>query len=108
MIEEPDGDALLHMLKQLLIALVGKDPTDEQVIRFWFHLGHTIGIGNIFPYMKVVVTPDPERSEDDNAVVALLASPSEALVEVLSSQTVFKERVMDIVLEDYRTQRNKL
>jgi hypothetical protein len=105
---EPEADALLLMLRELLLTLLGKNATDEEIIRFWFYLGQTIGISNIFPYMKVVVTPPTDDMEEtSNAVVGLVASPSEALVEVLSSTRVFTERVMDIVLEDYKTQRSK-
>ena len=51
---EPEADALLLMLRELLLTLLGKNATDEEIIRFWFYLGQTIGISNIFPYLLMI------------------------------------------------------
>jgi len=109
LIMDTQPDVVLDMLRELLTSLLGSDASDEQIIRFWFVLGGYIGIRQIFPHLKIVVTPNdkPSGKEEDLAVVLLIGSPSEALVEVLAGDSVMKEKVMEIVLDDYRANRAK-
>lgn len=98
-----ETDKILNYLEEILQLLLGDKATPEEVIRFWFFLGRYIGVEKIFPHLKVVVTPD---ENEEIAVVLLLGSPSEALVEVLAGDSIMKEGVVKIALEDYKAMKN--
>ena len=87
--EEKDLDPTNIFYASLsLIAKQADSPSD--ILKIWFSLGNHIGIDNIIPHLKVI---QYENDDQERLIVGLIGSPSEDVVEHLSSESVFTEMI---------------
>lgn len=60
--------------------------TPEEVIQIWVSIGKRLGVDDIFPAFKLIVLQDDDGSRN---ILGFIASPSDMVVEYLSSEDIF-------------------
>lgn len=85
--DEKDLDiAEMFYASLALVADQATSPSD--LLKVWISLGKHIGLEDIIPHLKVVLYEDGDGEKN---IVGVIASPSEDVVNHLSSENVFNE-----------------
>jgi len=76
---------------------LGESPTPEEIVRVWLEIGRELGIDMIFPHIHCVLCQVGD--EEETVFVGLVGSPSEERGDILVSDEVMTEELMDLGLE---------
>ncbi len=76
--------------------LAEQSKTPQELMSVWISIGKRLGIEDIFAHLKVVVYEDEYEQQ---RMVGFVGSPSEEVVEILSSEVVFTEYICEKAVE---------
>ena len=76
---------------------LGDNPSHEEIVRTWLELGKELGIDMIFPHIHCVLCQVGD--EEETVFVGLVGSPSEDMVDILVSDDVMTEEILDMGLD---------
>lgn len=75
---------------------LGDSSSPEEIVRVWLEIGKELGIDMIFPHIHCVLC---QAGEEETVFVGLVGSPSEEMVDILVSEDVMTEEILDMGLE---------
>ena len=76
---------------------LGDSSSPEEIVRVWLEIGKELGIDMIFPHIHCVLCQVGD--EEETVFVGLVGSPSEEMVDILVSDDVMTEEILDLGLE---------
>jgi hypothetical protein len=86
--EEKNTNAIFLLCLQ---ALSEQAKDSSELIHLWVNIGKRMGVSKMFPHLKVIVYEHDDAGEILKTPVGVVLSPSEDVVEYLSSEKVFDE-----------------
>ena len=91
-----DNDSELNYAQLFSIALEKVSQQAEtpiELIHLWVSIGRKMGIETVIPHLKVILYEHEDNEELTKSIVGIVASPSDDVVEHLSSEEIFTEMV---------------
>jgi hypothetical protein len=90
--EQIDPTEVLQVILNNLVANASK----EEIIKIWFFLGNMMGLEDIFPELRVILTPD---NQGENQPILVIGTLIPLVVEHLTSEETLTESLAQKCLD---------